>query len=299
MKRPSRTSIRILELPLPRSYRVADTLEFHQRDPERVSERVDGPVLQKGLIWQGDPACLTVHFSSRRAVAQLAVDGPERDGDGERFGRLVRRMLGLTQPVAVFERKYRQHPALGPLIARHSGLRVPLVATPFEALSWAITSQQISVRAAVAARRKLVRLAGKPHSGGLLCYPDAKAVARLEPADLRAAGFTLGKAEALVALAREISSGTLPLQRWADTLPVEEIRATLLSRRGIGPWTVDYALMRGFGWLDGSLHGDVAMRRQLQRVLGSREPVSAPQAREWLSAFSPWRALVAFHLWAA
>ncbi|MDE1989935.1 MAG: DNA-3-methyladenine glycosylase 2 family protein [Betaproteobacteria bacterium] len=296
---PRRTSRQSVQLSLPRNYRVADTLEFHQRDTEQVSERVDGTVLQKGLVWRGIPACLTVRFASRRAMAELAVDGPPRAGDAERFERLVRRMLGLTQPVAAFERKYRHHPALGPLIARHAGLRVPLVATPFEALSWAIISQQISVRAAVAARRKLVRAAGKAHSGGLLCYPDAQGVARLAPAELRAAGFTQGKAEALAALAHSVSRGELPLERWSETLPVEEIRSALLSRRGIGPWTVDYALMRGFGWLDGSLHGDVAMRRQLQRVLGSPEPVSAAQARDWLAAFSPWRALVAFHLWAA
>ncbi|MDE1942306.1 MAG: DNA-3-methyladenine glycosylase 2 [Betaproteobacteria bacterium] len=296
---PRRASLQSLELPLPRNYRVADTLEFHQRDPERVSERVDGTILQKGLVWRGAPACLTVHFASRRATAELAVDGPGRKDDPARFEQLVRRMLGLTQPIAAFERKYRRHPVLGPLIARHGGLRVPLVATPFEALSWAIISQQISVRAAVATRRKLVRAAGKPHSGGLLCYPDAQGVARLAPADLRAAGFTQGKAEALLALARSACSGEIPLERWSETLPVEEIRTALLSRRGIGPWTVDYALMRGFGWLDGSLHGDLAMRRQLQRVLGLPEPVSAAQAREWLSAFSPWRALVAFHLWAA
>lgn len=299
MTRARRVTHLALELPLPRNYRAADILAFHQRDPEQVSERVDGPVLQKALVWQGDSACLTVRFAPRRAVAELAIDGPRRAGDAARFERLAQRMLGLTQPVAAFEKTYRHHPLLGPLIARHAGLRVPLVATPFEALSWAIMSQQISVRAAVAARRKLVRMAGKPHSGGLRCYPDAGAVALLDPGALRAAGFTRGKAEALSALARGARCGELPLDLWAETLPVEEIRSSLLAVRGIGPWTVDYALMRGFGWLDGSLHGDLAMRRQLQRVLASPDPVSAAQARVWLAEFSPWRALVAFHLWAA
>jgi DNA-3-methyladenine glycosylase II len=67
---------------------------------------------------------------------------------------------------------------------------------------------------------------------------------------------------------------------------------------GIGPWTVYYALLRGFGWLDGSLHGDAGVRRGLQVLLNSSEKVSEEHARVWLAEFSPWRALVIAHLWA-
>ncbi|MEO9101551.1 MAG: 3-methyladenine DNA glycosylase 2, partial [Burkholderiaceae bacterium] len=79
---------------------------------------------------------------------------------------------------------------------------------------------------------------------------------------------------------------------------LEDIRARLAQLFGVGPWTIDYALLRGFGWLDGSLHGDVAVRRTLQQVLGAEQPVSEREARDWLAEFAPWRALVAAHLWA-
>lgn len=55
----------------------------------------------------------------------------------------------------------------------------------------------------------------------------------------------------------------------------------------------------GYGWLDGSLHGDAAVRRSLRNILQHDEPVSAEHARTWLQPFSPWRALAAAHLWAA
>ncbi|PTQ85566.1 hypothetical protein C8R28_101339 [Nitrosomonas ureae] len=78
--------------------------------------------------------------------------------------------------------------------------------------------------------------------------------------------------------------------------PIEHIRQQLLQIRGIGPWTVDYTLLRGYGWLDGSLHGDVAVRRGLQ-ILLNNESINENQTRQWLENFSPWRALVAAHLW--
>ena len=57
-------------------------------------------------------------------------------------------------------------------------------------------------------------------------------------------------------------------------------------------------LFSGFGFLDGSLHGDVAVRRNLQALLGREEKIDENETKRWLAQFSPWRALVAAHLWA-
>lgn len=85
---------------------------------------------------------------------------------------------------------------------------------------------------------------------------------------LRQSGFSQAKAQVL--------DGSLPLERGLkNQTPEEEIRNALLNIRGIGPWTVDYALLRGFGWLDGLLHGDTAVRHGLQKLLGSEDRVTA------------------------
>jgi DNA-3-methyladenine glycosylase II len=211
---------------------------------------------------------------------------------------MLRRMLGLTQQIELFEQAYRRHSELGLLIAKNPGLRVPVLATPFEALTWAITGQQISVSAALSVRRKLIMLAGLKHSSGLYCYPDAVTMAALTEADLRQAGFSQTKARTLIALSHEILAEPRPMDEWLDMMTASEIRDRLLSIRGIGPWTVSYTLLRGFGWLDGSLHGDVAVRRGLQSLLNSPEKITEDAAKQWLAAFSPWQALVAAHLWA-
>ncbi|MCK2126441.1 3-methyladenine DNA glycosylase 2 [Thauera aromatica] len=286
------------EIALPRDFRPADVLAFHRRDPQQLAERVEAGLLHKGIAWEGRPACLTIRFEAQRAELVLAIDGlPTPTLATAVLERLARRMLGLMQPVAEFERTHARHPQLGPLIARNRGLRVPLAPTPFEALSWAITGQQISLGAAVSLRRRLIAAAGLRHSGGLACYPDARSLLRLGEEALRTAGFSRAKGQALRALADAVMQGRLPLERWVEDPPADEIRAELLRLRGIGPWTVDYALLRGFGWVDGSLHGDAAVRRGLQALLGTAERPSADQTRRWLAPFSPWRALVAAHLW--
>ncbi len=288
----------VCSVALPSGFRPNDILAFHRRDAQQVAEVVSPRGLRKGLLWNGLPACLSIEFQGGQAAAVLAVDGELGATCPAQFEAMLRRMLGLAQDVAAFEQQYLDHPHLGAVLASQAGLRVPVAATPFEALTWAISGQQISVAVAVSLRRKLIVAAGVRHSSGLFCYPTAPQVAALSLETLRQAGFSASKSQTLLSLSGLIVAQQLPLDSWLQTLPIELIRERLLAVRGIGPWTVNYSLLRGFGWLDGSLHGDVAVRRAIQRLLGSPEPVSETQAQAWLAEFAPWRALVAAHLWA-
>lgn len=288
-------------IPLPTGFRAGDTYAFHRRDRESLAEQVHEASgrLAKGLVWQGSPACLVLHFHPEGVAAELQVDGGHGETDASALPVLVRRMLGLDQDVAGFEQAHRHHPELGPLIARTPGLRVPLAATPFEALTWAVTSQQISVQAALTLRRRLILTAGLRHSSGLACHPDATTLAALGVETLRRAGFSRAKAQTLLEVSRRVLDGTLPLEEGLQgTRAMTDLGKRLLAIRGIGRWTVNYTLLRGYGWLDASLHGDAGVRRGIQLLLGRAERISEEAARQWLAPFSPWRALVAAHLWA-
>lgn len=285
-------------LPLPPDYRVDDMLAFHRRDVQGVAEQVDATSLRKGIVWNGRPALLAVRFVPSQAQVELHVAGRLRRQDDDDLQGLAHRLLGLTQPIEDFEQRYRQHQQLGRLIAARPGLRVAMCATPFEALTWAVTAQQISLGAALSLRRRLIQTAGLRHGSGLLCYPDAAAMAALSPGALHQIGFSQTKARTLIALGEHVALDRLPLDAWSKTLPVDEIRSQLLAVPGIGPWTLSYTLLRGFGYLDGSLHGDVAVRRKLQTLLKAEERLDERYVERWLLAFTPWRALVAAHLWA-
>lgn len=297
MPKPDPTSL-TCSIPLPTNFRAGDVLAFHRRDTEQIAEQVTESQLQKGILWDGRSARLSIAFDNEKAVATLAVDGATRSPEAPELVQLVRRMLGLTQPVELFEQTLRDHPQLGPVIARNAGLRVPQTATPFEALCWAIIGQQISVGAAVSIRRRFIQAVGRQHSSGLWCFPDANAVTAVDPETLRATGLSRTKAATILAISEQIEQETLPLDNWLHDTPAETIEEQLRQVRGIGPWTISYALLRGFSWMDGSLHGDVAVRRNLQVLLGREEKLTEKEARLWLDDFSPWRALVAAHLWA-
>jgi len=288
-----------LTLALPPSFRPNDILAFHRRDPQEIAERVSDVFLEKGMLWREAAARLSLCFTPKQVQAHLHIDDSPQDGDQSLFAAMVNRMLGLHQQIEALEQRYAEHPQLGSLIANNPGLRVPVAATPFEALTWAITGQQISVSAAVSLRRKLILAANLRHSSGLLCYPGAQQIAAMPQETLRQAGFSATKTSTLQTVSMLIADGALPLDAWALNFPGAEIvRDQLLAVRGIGPWTLNYALLRGYGWLDGSLHGDAAVRRGLQTLLGLPDKINEKKTEDWLSPFSPWRALISAHIWA-
>lgn len=286
------------EIALPSNYRPADVLKFHARDVTGFSEIVRGTVIQKGILLDGVPTLTTIDLGKNKARCSLAFDASV-DLDSNACKTLMRRLLGLVIDADSFEQAMQSHPELGPTIRAQTGLRLPMAATAFEALIWAITGQQINLGVALQLRRRLIALAGLRHSSGIACHPDAQAVAKLTADMLGQAKFSRAKTQTILTVSQMVCAGELPLDEWqGEPINAERIHAQLLAIRGIGPWTANYTLLRGFGWADGSLQGDVAVRNSLQEILQQADKVSIPQAEQWLAQFSPWRSLAAAHLWA-
>lgn len=183
-----------------------------------------------------------------------------------------------------------QDPQLGPLIQARPGLRIAQTATPFEALSWAVIGQQVNLNFALAMRRTFIIKGNCRHSTGLWCYPCVSAAARIDPASLQAQKYSSAKANTLAQLARQIDNGRLLLDD-------PELPQHLLAVKGVGPWTVQYMQLRGYGHPDCSLHGDSAVRKAMQQVF-DRE-LDALQAEQLLERYKPYRSLAAAHFWAS
>lgn len=279
-----------LAVPLPAGYRLADVLAFHARDAEGVAEQVYEGGLRKGVMLAGVPVLIAVRFTGATAHCTLAADGAL---PGLANAALAG-MLGLRIDPAPFAALVHDDPWLGPLVARTPGLRIVQSTTVFEALTWAIIGQQINVSFAIALRRTLIQQAGRQHSSGIWCYPEAADVAALDIATLTSRKFSRAKAETIMRLAQGVVSGELSL---APDVPVEQVVPQLLAVKGIGPWTVNYALLRGYGYADCSLHGDVAVRAALQRLLGEDVKPTIARTEQWLARYQPYRTMAAAYLW--
>ncbi|MDE1891087.1 MAG: DNA-3-methyladenine glycosylase 2 family protein [Betaproteobacteria bacterium] len=284
-------------LPLPEHYRISDILPYHERDRGALSEVVTGSTLRKAILWQYSPVEIQLNFSDDLVHAVIYCnDPPQYDWNGF-FSRCIQRMCGLTQPIDLFRDQWGQHEELQPLFDTGTHLRFALTPTVFEALSWAVVSQQISVKAAVQLRHRMIKVCSVTTESGLYCYPDAKRLSQVTLEDLLAIGFPKAKAETLHRLCDFALDQDLDELDGNNEHHMYDLSQRLLAIKGIGHWTVNYGLLRGYGYLDGSLHGDIALRRALQILWQHPDDITDKQAEAWLSQFTPWRALVAAYLW--
>jgi len=285
-----------LLLRLPPGYRVDEVLAFHARDAEGVAEQVGGQTLHKAVLLGGVPVLFAVDFVDGEARCRVEADGELDAATRALADDALRSMLALRIDPAPFADFVRDDAVFGPLVARLAGLRIVQSATVFEALTWAIIGQQINLPFAISLRRSFIGQAGRPHSSGLWCYPEAADVARLELDTLTSRKFSRAKAETLLRVARMANDGELDLRLNDDP---QRSAAQLLAIKGVGPWTVNYTLLRGYGYADCSLEGDVAVRSAIGRALGMAEKPSIAQAQAWLAAYAPQRTMAAAYLWAS
>jgi len=277
-------------LRLPTEYRIREILDFYGRDPLSVSERVSPTGLQKALLIDRRPSLIEISFEGDSA--RVKVDAP----DVFAAHRAAVRMLGIDSDAIGFERQFSDDPLLGTLLQRQRGLRIPLTPQPWEALAWAIMGQQISLKAAVALRRELITAAGMEHKSGLRAHPTAEAVAAMDVETLRTLKFSRSKAEYMLAAARAVASCEVPLDNLRN-ISARHAARLLGSVRGIGPWTIQYAFLRGFGFADCLPSGDAGLAQGLGRLHGERP--KEPEIREMMARFAPYRSFATYHVWAS
>jgi AraC family transcriptional regulator, regulatory protein of adaptative response / DNA-3-methyladenine glycosylase II len=200
-----------------------------------------------------------------------------------------RRLLDLdADPIAIGE-VLGADPLLAPLVREVPGMRLPGQVDGFEVAVRAIVGQQVSVAGARTILGRFAATYGTPVSFDLaaehgLTHAFATAESMAD-ADDTALSMPRSRAQALIGVARSVTSGGLDLGPGADR---EETRAKLLAHRGIGPWTADYVVMRAFGHPDVMLETDLIVKRMLDR-----HGIDSDRTTTW----QPWRSYAALHLW--
>ncbi|MGH3041057.1 MAG: DNA-3-methyladenine glycosylase family protein [Gaiellaceae bacterium] len=212
-------------------------------------------------------------LGGREVRIEAAPAGVRIDQDGVELPELVRRYLGEPFDLDAFASFAVAEPVLAELVPALRGFRPPLVPDPFEALVTSITTQQISVRAAFSIRNRLIETFGERHTVAY-AFPTPDRLAAAGPEEIVGVGFSRGKAEYVIGLARaELDLDGLAL------LPDEDVKAALIALPGIGEWTADWFLARHLGRPAAWPAGDLGLRKAVRHFYGDDTDVRSAGAR--------------------
>ena len=176
---------------------------------------------------------------------------------------------------------------LGPIVDALDGFRPTLNPEPFEALVVAITTQQISLRAAAAIRGNLVRAYGVQHEVAWE-FPTRERVKELRPRHFTPLGFSRAKAEYVL----ELAHSRLDLEALA-ALDDDDVIAAITSVRGLGRWTADWYLARHLARPHAWPAGDLGVRKAVSTFYAGGSQLSIEEVRRMSERFAPFENLSA------
>lgn len=198
-------------------------------------------------------------------------------------------MNSPSDPFAKAQRHLsRRDPVLRKVIKAVGPCTLQPVADFFIVLARAISSQQLSTRAAATIFGRLQALS-----------PDGLTPAAvLDAADeqLRGAGLSRSKVLSLRDLAGHVQSGALPLHD-LPRLSDEEVVALLVPVRGIGVWTAQMFLIFSLGRLDVLPVDDLGLRAGVRDMYGLPELPNRVALVERAEPWRPYRSVATWYLW--
>ncbi|HJY58239.1 MAG TPA: DNA-3-methyladenine glycosylase 2 family protein [Streptosporangiaceae bacterium] len=161
----------------------------------------------------------------------------------------------------------------------------------YGALLFQVAGQQLSV---AATRTILGRI--EALFGGHL--PAPAELLALDPARIREAGLSWRKIATLRDLAERLSDGRLDADA-LSRLPDDELMAELTAIPGIGPWTVQGALLVALKREDVVLPGDLALRKAVQTAYGLDHRPTQDEVLAIAEKWRPYRSLATSYLFSA
>lgn len=174
-----------------------------------------------------------------------------------------------------------------------SGLRLPGTWSTFEAGCRAVLGQQVSIVQASKLLNQLVLAYGERRMIGnkeIVLFPTAEAIVNASLDELKMPG------------ARKLALNALG--KFVTQYPAAELN-DWLSIKGIGPWTIAYAQMRGASSPDVLLCGDLVVKKRVLALYQqySETPNQALEidysalTKDIATTVSPWGSYLTFQLW--
>jgi DNA-3-methyladenine glycosylase II len=248
----------------------AQTLEYLRGfRADGLGEKVVGDSLEVPLLLDG--AAVLARLRSVGTPARPALEGEVLSAErlSERALEHLRTRLAfylsLDDDLTPFYEAAARDPAMRPVVTRLHGFHPPKFPSLFACVVWALVTQRTPNRFAFSSMERIVASLGPGLEGQQrhafpppqrFLLPDA-------PALLLAATNNTRKTERLVPLARAF----LGLDEDAlRRLPYDEAAQAIGGLPGIGPWSTEYALLRGLGrterthWTDTWLLGGLSRR---------------------------------------
>jgi DNA-3-methyladenine glycosylase II len=283
-------------------FRLDLTVWAIRRRAHNVVDRFDDHVWRRVLVIGNAPASVAVRQTrtGARPEIEVRISAARPQLVKAEVTALLTRMLGLERDLSDFYKLARGDAHLRELAERLRGMKPVRYATVFEAFANAVACQLVSLSAGMHVLNRLTDAFGIPGAtdgaAPMRSFPTAAAIARSNPDALRALGLSRRKGEYLIGLARLAIDPQDRDFASFGRLSDDDAIARLSKIRGVGRWTAEYVMLRGFGRIDIFPGDDVGGRNKLFEWLGASDAPTYDRVATMLARWHPYGGLIYLHL---
>lgn len=280
----------IVDIPHVADYPWSQVFEFYQQRAIEGMELTGTHSFARALVFDHTPILIHCEKIIKRGAIRLTITGAKAHQVTDIIAH-TRRVLDLNTNHLVISEHLRSDPLLKSIIKPTDRIALPGAWDAFEYLVRAIIGQQVSVKAAKTLTQRVIDRLGSSiifDKNYYLLFPTASALAQ---GNLDGLGMTTRRVDTIKAIAQAQLSGRIDLT--APTTLVT-LQRELLATKGIGPWTVDYLMMRGFQQPDMWLDTDLGVINALKNL---GQPTDKKGLRQRGETWSPWRSYAVLALW--
>ncbi len=209
----------------------------------------------------------------------------------------IKKMMGLELDLTGFYKLAAKDANLKILAAKFKGVKPVRFASIFECLINAISCQQLSLDVGIILLNRLTQKYGKKVRYERRVYHAFPLPNRLRTCsiqELRELGFSFNKSRTIIQVANIFSKD----EKYYEDLVQksnDEIMAVLCAIKGIGRWSAEYALLRGYGKIDTFPGDDVGARNNLKKQMHLTKKLNYTEISKITRKWHPYEGFVYFH----
>lgn len=293
------TCANYIEISPPKEFNFHECLIFLGRSKNECLHEIEDNSLYKLLKLNEELILIKVTYTNNKIVIEFPAHNPS-EVIKTKVEKYIWELFDLDRDISLFYEAIKNDKVLSPLINKYYGLRVIGMPDLFEALTWAIMGQQINLTFAYTLKRNFVEKYGESfiyNTKIYYLYPTPESIAKLNVSDLTAMQFTTRKSEYVIGVANAMVNQTLTKEALIKLESYEEMQKDLVSIRGIGKWTADYAIMKCLKNTSALLITDVGLHNALKFQLRLNDKPTLEEIKKMALGWKDWESYATFYLW--
>ena len=279
-------------------FNPAYSQKYFCRVPGEIVDLFQNGKYMRVLSFEDKLALLSVRFLGKTVNPRLEVSCESLNQENMKMiEQKLRRVFNLNLDLQKFYEFAAKDEVLAPITSEIYGYRPPCFSSLFEALVCTIVGQQVNVRFALDVKSRIVRrygqaltLNGKTYYG----FPTPEALQSATATEMRELRVSRQKTRYITGVASLFLEGIIDEEK-VSRMNDEEALSFLTKIKGVGRWSAEYVLIRGFGRISVVPAVGTGVRAAFSYFF-KKERLAEDEVRTLAERWREYKGLAAFYL---